>query len=47
MFPHFYDGKVNMRMYMDNDIPKDIHKTYRNVSLDAGDKQHPGVAFNF
>lgn len=45
MFPHFYDGKVNMRMYMDNDIPKDIHKTYRNVSLDAGEKQHPGVAF--
>lgn len=45
MFPRFYDGKVCMRMYMDDNIPADVYKTYRNVSLEAGDKQHPGVAF--
>lgn len=41
IFPNYNKGKINMRIYMDKDIPADSFKTYRDASLES--KQHPGA----
>ena len=46
VFPHVIkkEGNVGMRIYVGNDIPKDCFKTYHDVGINAGARQHPGSA---
>ena len=43
IFPGFYRDKLNMRIYLDKDIPDDKYKTYRDVDP----KHHPGALHSF
>ena len=43
IFPRYYEGNVNMRMFLDDDIPNATHKTLQEVFLD--DKIFSGTIY--